>query len=165
MTGNQEILTGPVLCRPDHHLHVFRISANVGVNERTSETVSLAANARRRGVILHRPLRTPSKHRARRHLDPLAQGARHHWARRHRHRALTSLIRRKACRTRSSPRGDGRFDLDALKAEARAWPGLVGMDLVPMVTCGQRFHLGRNAVAVDISATGARSACVNVVAV
>src|SRR5437764_5333324 len=34
---------------------------------------------------------------------------------------------------------DGKFDLDALKREARAWPGLVGMDLVPMVTSGQRF--------------------------
>jgi carbamoyl-phosphate synthase small subunit len=33
----------------------------------------------------------------------------------------------------------GRFDLDALKSEARQWPGLVGMDLVPMVTTGQRF--------------------------
>ena len=34
---------------------------------------------------------------------------------------------------------DRPFDLDALKAEAREWPGLVGMDLVPMVTIGQRF--------------------------
>src|SRR5438552_1400146 len=33
----------------------------------------------------------------------------------------------------------GKFDLAALKAEARAWPGLVGMDLVPLVTSGQRF--------------------------
>ncbi|HTP90485.1 MAG TPA: carbamoyl phosphate synthase small subunit, partial [Xanthobacteraceae bacterium] len=33
----------------------------------------------------------------------------------------------------------GRFDLDALKREARAWPGLLGMDLVPMVTTAQRF--------------------------
>jgi carbamoyl-phosphate synthase small subunit len=33
----------------------------------------------------------------------------------------------------------GRFDIAALKAEAKAWPGLVGMDLVPMVTTGQRF--------------------------
>jgi carbamoyl-phosphate synthase small subunit len=33
----------------------------------------------------------------------------------------------------------GRFDLAALKREAKAWPGLVGMDLVPMVTTGQRF--------------------------
>jgi carbamoyl-phosphate synthase small subunit len=33
----------------------------------------------------------------------------------------------------------GEFDLDTLKQEAREWPGLVGMDLVPMVTSGQRF--------------------------
>jgi carbamoyl-phosphate synthase small subunit len=33
----------------------------------------------------------------------------------------------------------GRFDLDALAQEAREWPGLVGMDLVPTVTSGQRF--------------------------
>jgi len=34
---------------------------------------------------------------------------------------------------------DGKFDLDALKTEAREWPGLEGMDLVPMVTSAQRF--------------------------
>jgi carbamoyl-phosphate synthase small subunit len=34
---------------------------------------------------------------------------------------------------------DGKFDLDALKQEAREWPGLVGMDLVPMVTTAQRY--------------------------
>ena len=34
---------------------------------------------------------------------------------------------------------DGRFDIDALAREAREWPGLVGMDLVPMVTSAQRF--------------------------
>ena len=33
----------------------------------------------------------------------------------------------------------GKFDLAALKKEAREWPGLVGMDLVPMVTSAQRF--------------------------
>ena len=33
----------------------------------------------------------------------------------------------------------GEFDLHALKEEAREWPGLEGMDLVPMVTSGQRF--------------------------
>jgi carbamoyl-phosphate synthase small subunit len=33
----------------------------------------------------------------------------------------------------------GKFDVDVLKKEARDWPGLVGMDLVPMVTSGQRF--------------------------
>jgi carbamoyl-phosphate synthase small subunit len=33
----------------------------------------------------------------------------------------------------------GKFDVEALKKEAREWPGLVGMDLVPQVTSGQRF--------------------------
>jgi carbamoyl-phosphate synthase small subunit len=34
---------------------------------------------------------------------------------------------------------DGKFDLHGLKEEAREWPGLEGMDLVPLVTSGQRF--------------------------
>ena len=34
---------------------------------------------------------------------------------------------------------DGVFDLHGLKEEAREWPGLEGMDLVPMVTSAQRF--------------------------
>jgi carbamoyl-phosphate synthase small subunit len=33
----------------------------------------------------------------------------------------------------------GRFDLDRLEAEAKAWPGLDGMDLVPEVTAGQSY--------------------------
>ena len=32
-----------------------------------------------------------------------------------------------------------KFDLDKLKAEAKAWPGLDGMDLVPEVTAGQSY--------------------------
>ena len=34
---------------------------------------------------------------------------------------------------------DGRFDLDALKAQAAAWPGLEGMDLAKEVTCRQSY--------------------------
>ena len=33
----------------------------------------------------------------------------------------------------------GKFDDARLKAEARAWPGLIGMDLVPEVTAGQSY--------------------------
>ena len=33
----------------------------------------------------------------------------------------------------------GKFDIDKLKAEAAAWPGLDGMDLVPEVTSGQSY--------------------------
>ena len=55
-------------------------------------------------------------------------------------RALTARIREKGM-----PNGviahepSGKFDIDKLKAEAAAWPGLVGMDLVPEVTAGQSY--------------------------
>ena len=34
---------------------------------------------------------------------------------------------------------DGRFDLPALRAAARAWPGLEGMDLAKQVSCTQSY--------------------------
>src|ERR1700675_3873916 len=55
-------------------------------------------------------------------------------------RALTALIRSKGMANAVIAHArDGRFDLHAMKEEAREWPGLEGMDLVPMVTSGQRF--------------------------
>jgi carbamoyl-phosphate synthase small subunit len=55
-------------------------------------------------------------------------------------RALTALIREKGMPNAViAHEPSGRFDLDVLKAEARQWPGLVGMDLVPTVTTAQRF--------------------------
>jgi carbamoyl-phosphate synthase small subunit len=33
----------------------------------------------------------------------------------------------------------GRFDVDQLTLEAKAWPGLLGLDLVPEVTAGQSY--------------------------
>ena len=55
-------------------------------------------------------------------------------------RALTALIREKGMPNAViAHASDGKFDLTALKKEAAAWPGLVGMDLVPMVTSAQRF--------------------------
>jgi carbamoyl-phosphate synthase small subunit len=35
---------------------------------------------------------------------------------------------------------EGRFDLDALRAQARAWRGLVGLDLARDVTCAQSYR-------------------------
>ncbi|MGZ8352620.1 MAG: glutamine-hydrolyzing carbamoyl-phosphate synthase small subunit [Allosphingosinicella sp.] len=56
-------------------------------------------------------------------------------------RALTRKIREEG-----APNGvithaaDGKFDLDALLAQARAWPGLEGMDLAKEVSCKQMFR-------------------------
>src|SRR4029077_227407 len=58
-------------------------------------------------------------------------------------RALTSLIRQKGMPNAViAHEPSGTFDLAALKKEAREWPGLEGMDLVPMVTSAQRFTWG-----------------------
>ena len=55
-------------------------------------------------------------------------------------RALTTLIRVKGMPNAViAHEPSGRFDFERLKQEARDWPGLIGMDLVPMVTCAQRF--------------------------
>jgi len=55
-------------------------------------------------------------------------------------RALTALIRRNGMPNAViAHEPSGCFDLAALKARARDWPGIVGMDLVPMVTSAQRF--------------------------
>ena len=55
-------------------------------------------------------------------------------------RALTARIREQGM-----PNGviahacDGAFDFEALKSEAKAWSGLLGLDLVPDVTSGQSY--------------------------
>src|SRR6185312_16103780 len=91
-------------------------------------------------VILRTAITDPSNYRATRHLDQ--------WLKRRGiiglsgldTRALTALIRVKGMPNAViAHQPSGQFDLDALKKEAREWPGLVGMDLVPMVTSGQRF--------------------------
>jgi carbamoyl-phosphate synthase small subunit len=139
MTGYEEILTDPSYAG-QIITFTFPHIGNVGANEEDIETVNMAATLGARGVVLHSAITSPSNYRATRHLDQ--------WLRSRGivglsgidTRALTSLIR-----TRGMPNAviahapDGRFDLDALKAQARAWPGLVGMDLVPMVTSAQRF--------------------------
>jgi carbamoyl-phosphate synthase small subunit len=139
MTGYEEILTDPSYAG-QIITFTFPHVGNVGTNEEDIETVNMAATPGARGIILHAAITSPSNYRATRHLDQ--------WLRARGiiglsgldTRALTSLIR-----TQGMPNAviahepSGKFDLDALKQEARAWPGLVGMDLVPMVTSGQRF--------------------------
>jgi len=139
MTGYEEILTDPSYAG-QIITFTFPHIGNVGTNEEDIETVNLAATPGARGVILHSPITDPSNYRATRHLDQ--------WLRSRGviglsgidTRALTALIRQKGMPNAviaHAPGGD--FDLPAIKKEAREWPGLVGMDLVPMVTSGQRF--------------------------
>ena len=55
-------------------------------------------------------------------------------------RALTALIREKGMLNAVIAHApDGKFDLDALKREATAFHGMVGLDLAKDVTCGQSY--------------------------
>src|SRR5215472_6102577 len=93
-----------------------------------------------RGVVLNTAITEPSYYRATRHLDQWLKARGIIGLYGIDTRALTGLIRVKGMPNAViAHEPSGRFDLAALKKEARDWPGLVGMDLVPMVTSGQRF--------------------------
>jgi carbamoyl-phosphate synthase small subunit len=139
MTGYEEILTDPSYAG-QIITFTFPHIGNVGTNDEDIETVNMAATPGARGVILRTDITQPSNFRATRHLDQ--------WLRARGiiglsgldTRALTALIREKGMPNAViAHEANGKFDLDALKKEAREWPGLIGMDLVPMVTSGQRF--------------------------
>jgi len=139
MTGYQEILTDPSYAG-QIITFTFPHIGNVGANDEDIETVNLAATPGARGVILGTAITQPSNYRAALHLDA--------WLKRRGiiglagidTRALTSLIRSKGMPNAViAHAAGGEFDRAALAKEAREWPGLVGMDLVPMVTSAQRF--------------------------
>jgi carbamoyl-phosphate synthase small subunit len=139
MTGYEEIFTDPSYAG-QIITFTFPHIGNVGTNEEDIETVNLAATPGARGAILRTTITAPSNYRATRHLDAWLKSRGIIGLCGLDTRALTSLIREKGMPNAVIAHApDGKFDLAALKAEARAWPGLVGMDLVPMVTSGQRF--------------------------
>ena len=139
MTGYEEILTDPSYAG-QIIAFTFPHIGNVGTNEEDIETVNMAATPGARGVVLNAPITAPSNYRATRHLNDWLKARGVIGLGGLDTRALTTRIR-----VHGMPNAviahepSGRFDLDALKKEAREWPGLVGMDLVPMVTSAQRF--------------------------
>jgi carbamoyl-phosphate synthase small subunit len=139
MTGYEEILTDPSYAG-QIITFTFPHIGNVGTNEEDIETVNMAAATGARGVILQSAITYPSNYRATRSLNDWLKARNIIGLAGIDTRALTALIRVKGMPNAViaySP--DGKFDIAALKKEAAAWPGLVGMDLVPMVTSGQRF--------------------------
>src|SRR4029078_4377040 len=139
MTGYEEILTDPsyaglIITFTFPHI------GNVGTNEEDIETVSMAATPGARGVVLRTDITQPSNFRATRHLDQSMKSRGVVGLSGIDTRALTALIRQNGMPNAVIAHDpNGKFDREALKKEAREWPGLVGMDLVPMVTSGQRF--------------------------
>jgi len=139
ITGYQEILTDPSYAG-QIITFTFPHIGNVGTNNEDSETSNLAARSGVRGCVLRANITIPSNYRAAQHLDA--------WLKERGivgiagldTRALTARIREKGM-----PNGvvahapDGKFDIAKLQAEAKAWPGLLGLDLVPDVTSGQSY--------------------------
>jgi carbamoyl-phosphate synthase small subunit len=139
MTGYEEILTDPSYAG-QIITFTFPHIGNVGTNEEDIETVNMAATPGARGVILHSAITEPSNYRATRHLDKWLKARGIIGLCGIDTRALTALIREKGMPNAViAHEPSAKFDMTALKKEAKDWPGLVGMDLVPMVTSGQRF--------------------------
>ena len=139
MTGYEEILTDPSYAG-QIITFTFPHIGNVGTNDEDIEALNMAATPGARGVVLRAPITDPSNYRAARHLDQWLKARGIVGMSGIDTRALTALIRSKGMPNAViAHSADGTFDLDALKKQAREWPGLVGMDLVPMVTSAQRF--------------------------
>ncbi len=139
MTGYEEILTDPSYAG-QIITFTFPHIGNVGTNEEDIESLNMAARPGACGVILRADITAPSNYRATRALDEWLKARGIVGLAGIDTRALTALIREKGMPNAViSHAADGKFDLPALKKEAAEWPGLVGMDLVPMVTSTQRF--------------------------
>ena len=139
MTGYEEILTDPSYAG-QLITFTFPHIGNVGTNDEDIETVNMAATPGARGVILRTAISDPSNYRATRHLDQWLKARGIIGLSGIDTRALTALIRSKGMPNAVIAHAKtGEFDLHGLKEEAREWPGLEGMDLVPMVTSAQRF--------------------------
>jgi carbamoyl-phosphate synthase small subunit len=139
MTGYEEILTDPSYAG-QIITFTFPHVGNVGTNEEDIESVNMAARPGACGVILHSSITSPSNYRATRHLNDWLKARGIIGLAGIDTRALTALIREKGMPNAViAHEPSGKFELNALKKEARDWPGLVGMDLVPKVTSAQRF--------------------------
>jgi carbamoyl-phosphate synthase small subunit len=139
MTGYQEILTDPSYAG-QIITFTFPHIGNVGTNDEDIETLNLAATPGACGAILRTDITQPSNFRASKHLDQWLKSRGVIGLCGIDTRALTVLIREKGMPNAVIAHDpNGKFNLEALKKQAREWPGLVGMDLVPKVTSAQRF--------------------------
>src|ERR1700728_2522043 len=133
MTGYEEILTDPSYAG-QLITFTFPHIGNVGTNEDDIETVNLAATPGARGVILHAGITAPSNYRATRHLDQWLKARGVVGLAGIDTRALTAFIRDKGMPNAViAHQPSGRFDVQALRREAREWPGPTVQGLVPAV--------------------------------
>ena len=139
ITGYQEILTDPSYAG-QIITFTFPHIGNIGANAEDTETTNLAARSGVRGAVLKADITNPSNYRALEHFDAWLKARGIVAIAGVDTRALTALIREKGMPNAViAHEPSGTFDLAALKAQAKAWPGLLGLDLVPDVTSGQSY--------------------------
>ncbi|MEZ5829248.1 MAG: glutamine-hydrolyzing carbamoyl-phosphate synthase small subunit [Hyphomicrobiales bacterium] len=139
MTGYQEILTDPSYAG-QIITFTFPHIGNVGVNTEDIETTNLAASSGVRGCVLRAKITAPSNWRAAQDFDAWLKARGIIAITGVDTRALTALIREKGMPNAVIAHApDGKFDRAALKCEAAAWSGMVGLDLAKDVTCGQSY--------------------------
>ncbi|MFN4011120.1 MAG: glutamine-hydrolyzing carbamoyl-phosphate synthase small subunit [Pannonibacter sp.] len=137
ITGYQEILTDPSYAG-QIVTFTFPHVGNVGVNEEDIETINMASASGVRGAVLKADVTNPSNYRAARRFDDWLKSRGIIGISGIDTRALTARIRDLGVPNAViAHHPEGKFDVDALKAQAAAWPGLEGMDLAKDVTSGQ----------------------------
>ena len=136
MTGYQEIMTDPSYAG-QVVTFTFPHIGNTGVTVEDDETIDPVAE----GMIVKWDPTDPSNWRAQEHLAP--------WLERRGRIGMGGVDTRRltrAIRAQGAPhvalehRADGKFDLEALVAAARAFKGLEGLDLAKEVTCAQSYR-------------------------
>jgi carbamoyl-phosphate synthase small subunit len=140
MTGYQEILTDPSYAG-QIITFTFPHIGNIGANPDDIETTNLAATSGVRGCVLRINITDPSNYRALQHFDAWLKSRGIVGICGIDTRALTVRIREKGMPNAvivNEP--SALFDLDALTAQARDWPGIEGMDLARDVTVGQSYR-------------------------
>jgi len=139
MTGYQEILTDPSYMA-QIVTFTFPHVGNVGVNPEDIEEFGRGAETAARGAIFRDLPTDPANWRSTQTLDA--------WMKARGLIGLSGVDTRaltRAIREHGMPHGviahdpQGKFDLDALVAKAKAWKGLVGLDLAKDATCSQSF--------------------------
>ncbi|WP_092936305.1 glutamine-hydrolyzing carbamoyl-phosphate synthase small subunit [Rhizobium sp. 9140] len=137
LTGYQEILTDPSYLG-QIVTFTFPHIGNVGANDEDIEDLTPAARHGAVGVIFKADITNPSNYRAVRHLDAWLKARGIVGMCGIDTRALTAWIRENgAPNAVIAHDANGQFDIDALKAMAKDWSGLEGLDLAKVATSGQ----------------------------
>ncbi|MBX5230565.1 glutamine-hydrolyzing carbamoyl-phosphate synthase small subunit [Rhizobium sp. NLR9b] len=137
LTGYEEIMTDPSYLG-QIVTFTFPHIGNIGTNDEDIEDLTPAARHGAVGVIFKADITDPSNYRAAKHLDQWLKARGIIGLCGIDTRALTAWIRENGAPNAVIAHDpNGVFDIEALKAEAKAWSGLEGLDLAKIASSGQ----------------------------